>query len=94
MKNCLKMILLSLFAVIWKVQVKWVWVMKAKKKKTIVLSFVTPQAHRLLDTDTRRRAAADLVRGLLEQFGKEVTEIFGNYVNAYLTVKQNNSLRS
>ncbi|KAI9013270.1 Cse1-domain-containing protein [Gaertneriomyces semiglobifer] len=32
------------------------------------------------DTDTRRRAASDLVRGLLEHFAKEVTEIFTGYV--------------
>ncbi|TPX53175.1 hypothetical protein SeMB42_g00951 [Synchytrium endobioticum] len=37
-----------------------------------------------LDIDTRRRAASDLVRGLLEHFTKEVTEIFSQYVNAYL----------
>ena len=40
-----------------------------------------------LDTDTRRRAASDLVRGLLEHFTKEVTEIFSQYVNAYLQVR-------
>ncbi|KAJ3086862.1 Exportin-2, partial [Quaeritorhiza haematococci] len=36
------------------------------------------------DTDTRRRAASDLVRGLLEQFAKEITEIFGQYVVNHL----------
>lgn len=36
------------------------------------------------DNDTRRRAASDLVRGLLEHFAKEVTEIFSHYVGAYL----------
>ncbi|TPX31070.1 hypothetical protein SmJEL517_g05491 [Synchytrium microbalum] len=37
-----------------------------------------------LDTDTRRRAASDLVRGLLEHFTREVTEIFSQYVTGYL----------
>ena len=36
------------------------------------------------DSDTRRRASADLVRGLLEHFAKEVTEIFSQYVTQYL----------
>ncbi|KAJ3343061.1 importin-alpha export receptor [Gonapodya sp. JEL0774] len=36
------------------------------------------------DAETRRRAASDLVRGLMENFNKEVTEIFSIYVGAYL----------
>ncbi|KNC97042.1 importin-alpha export receptor [Spizellomyces punctatus DAOM BR117] len=36
------------------------------------------------DTNTRRRAASDLVRGLLEHFAQEVTTIFSQYVTAYL----------
>ncbi|RKO91450.1 Cse1-domain-containing protein [Blyttiomyces helicus] len=36
------------------------------------------------DTETRRRAASDLVRGLLEQFAQEVTNIFAQYVQNYL----------
>lgn len=32
------------------------------------------------DTDTRRRAAADLVRGLLTKFEKPVTEIFSSHI--------------
>lgn len=36
------------------------------------------------DTDTRRRAAADFIRGLLEKFEVEVTKIMSEYVNRYL----------
>ncbi len=36
------------------------------------------------DTETRRRAASDLVRGLLEHFAKEVTELCSAYVQEYL----------
>ncbi|KXS18851.1 Cse1-domain-containing protein [Gonapodya prolifera JEL478] len=36
------------------------------------------------DAETRRRAASDMVRGLMENFNKEVTEIFSGYVGAYL----------
>ena len=38
------------------------------------------------DSDTRRRAASDLVRGLLEHFAKEVTGICLQYTNEYLAV--------
>lgn len=38
------------------------------------------------DSETRRRAAADLVRGLLEHFAQEVTEIFSAHVGEYLQV--------
>ncbi|KAI8924967.1 Cse1-domain-containing protein [Entophlyctis helioformis] len=37
------------------------------------------------DSETRRNAAAELVRGLLEHFAKEVTEIFSQDVNRFLT---------
>jgi exportin-2 (importin alpha re-exporter) len=40
------------------------------------------------DSDTRRRAASDLVRGLLEHFAKDVTEICSQYANEYLEVIQ------
>jgi Cse1 len=43
------------------------------------------------DTDTRRRASADLVRGLLEMHAKEVTEIFSTYITQYLDVEALNS---
>jgi hypothetical protein len=36
------------------------------------------------DTDTRRRSASDLVRGLVEHFAQQVTEIFGGYVSKFL----------
>ncbi|KAJ3146665.1 importin-alpha export receptor [Geranomyces variabilis] len=42
------------------------------------------------DTDTRRRAASDLVRGLLEHFAKEVTEIFSVYVSHNLQTYEKN----
>ncbi|KAI8903551.1 Cse1-domain-containing protein [Gorgonomyces haynaldii] len=42
------------------------------------------------DNETRRRAAADLVRGLLELFAKEVTEIFSAYINQYLEAYTSN----
>lgn len=38
------------------------------------------------DSDTRRRAASDLVRGLLEHFAKDVTEICSQYSKEYLEV--------
>lgn len=38
------------------------------------------------DTDTRRRAAGDLVRGLLEHFAKNVTDILSSYISLYLKV--------
>ncbi|KAI8071011.1 exportin-2-like protein [Gongronella butleri] len=42
------------------------------------------------DSDTRRRAAADLVRGLMERFEGPVTTIFTQYINSYLeTYKKN-----
>ncbi|KAI7905006.1 Cse1-domain-containing protein [Cokeromyces recurvatus] len=36
------------------------------------------------DTDTRRRAAADFIRGLMERFEEHVTKIMSEYVNRYL----------
>lgn len=36
------------------------------------------------DNATRRRAASELVRGLLEQFPAEVTAIIGSYIQSYL----------
>ncbi|KAI8915177.1 Cse1-domain-containing protein [Powellomyces hirtus] len=42
------------------------------------------------DTDTRRRAASDLVRGLLEHFAKEVTDIFSAYVVQKLQTYEKN----
>ncbi|KAG0249785.1 importin-alpha export receptor [Mortierella polycephala] len=36
------------------------------------------------DSETRRRAATELVRGLLEQFPTEVTAIISNYIQHYL----------
>jgi exportin-2 (importin alpha re-exporter) len=36
------------------------------------------------DTDTRRRSASDLVRGLVEHFAQQVTVIFGGYVSKFL----------
>ena len=38
------------------------------------------------DSETRRRAASDLVRGLLEHFAKDVTQICSTYSNEYLEV--------
>jgi exportin-2 (importin alpha re-exporter) len=38
------------------------------------------------DSDTRRRAAADLVRSLSEQFDAEMTALFGEYITHYLQV--------
>ncbi|KAI8375933.1 Cse1-domain-containing protein [Radiomyces spectabilis] len=36
------------------------------------------------DTDTRRRAAADFIRGLLERFEPQVTSIMSQYITHYL----------
>ncbi|GJJ67857.1 exportin-2 (importin alpha re-exporter) [Entomortierella parvispora] len=36
------------------------------------------------DSETRRRASSELVRGLLDQFPTEVTAIIGNYIQNYL----------
>ncbi|KAK9704355.1 importin-alpha export receptor [Basidiobolus ranarum] len=36
------------------------------------------------DNDTRRRAASDLVRGLLEQFESAITSTMSNYISHYL----------
>ncbi|GAA5802690.1 Cse1-domain-containing protein [Helicostylum pulchrum] len=36
------------------------------------------------DTDTRRRAAADFIRGLMERFEVQVTKIMSEYVTRYL----------
>ncbi|KAI7887653.1 Cse1-domain-containing protein [Mucor mucedo] len=36
------------------------------------------------DTDTRRRAAADFIRGLMERFEAQVTKIMSEYVTRYL----------
>jgi exportin-2 (importin alpha re-exporter) len=38
------------------------------------------------DTETRRRASADLVRGLLTLFEKQVTDIFSQHITSYLAV--------
>ena len=46
------------------------------------------------DTETRRRAASDLVRGLLEQFAKEVTEIFTQNVGQYLAEYEKDPARN
>lgn len=37
-----------------------------------------------IDTDTRRRAAADFIRGLMERFEVQVTKIMSEYVTRYL----------
>ncbi|KAJ3016354.1 Exportin-2 [Thoreauomyces humboldtii] len=42
------------------------------------------------DTDTRRRSASDLVRGLQEHFAKEVTDIFSSYVTMNLQAYEKN----
>jgi exportin-2 (importin alpha re-exporter) len=42
---------------------------------------------KIQDTDTRRRAASDLVQGLCSQFEKQVVAIFSSYVSALLQVK-------
>lgn len=39
-----------------------------------------------LDTDTRRRAAADFIRGLMERLEAQVTEIMSQYIQHYLQV--------
>lgn len=39
------------------------------------------------DSDTRRRAAADLVRALTDTFEAQVTELFTGYVGALLQVR-------
>jgi hypothetical protein len=41
------------------------------------------------DSDTRRRAAADFVRGLMEHFESQVTAIFLTYIQHFLQVKHN-----
>jgi exportin-2 (importin alpha re-exporter) len=46
------------------------------------------------DAETRRRAAGDLVRGLLEGFEKQVTDIFGKYVSSYLTAYEGNRAKN
>jgi exportin-2 (importin alpha re-exporter) len=42
------------------------------------------------DADTRRRAATDFLRKLLEQFEKLVTEVVGKYINHYLAAFSQN----
>ncbi|CAO3609832.1 unnamed protein product [Mucor hiemalis] len=42
------------------------------------------------DTDTRRRAAADFIRGLLERFEAPVTKIMSEYVGRYLQTYSTN----
>ena len=37
------------------------------------------------DSDTRRRAASDFIRGLLEHFAKQVTDICSGYIQSYLS---------
>lgn len=39
------------------------------------------------DSDTRRRAAADLVRALTDTFEAQVTQLFTGYVGALLQVR-------
>lgn len=46
------------------------------------------------DNDSRRRASADLVRGLLEQFAEQVTSIFGEYVQSFLAEYQQDKLKN
>jgi exportin-2 (importin alpha re-exporter) len=36
------------------------------------------------DTETRRRAASDLIRGLLEHFAQDVTKICSEFIQEYL----------
>lgn len=40
------------------------------------------------DSDTRRRAAADLVRSLTDKYEVQVTELFTGYVGAMLQVRE------
>lgn len=40
-----------------------------------------------LDTDTRRRAAADFIRGLMERYETDTTTIMSQYIGYYLQVK-------
>ncbi|KAI9864617.1 MAG: importin-alpha export receptor [Trichoglossum hirsutum] len=42
------------------------------------------------DSDTRRRAATDFLRALLEQFEKLITEVVSQYINHYLSDYSNN----
>jgi exportin-2 (importin alpha re-exporter) len=42
------------------------------------------------DSDTRRRAATDFLRALLEQFEAPVTEVVSQYINHYLSSYSNN----
>lgn len=40
----------------------------------------------VLDTDTRRRAAADFIRGLMERYERDTTAIMSQYIGYYLQV--------
>jgi exportin-2 (importin alpha re-exporter) len=37
------------------------------------------------DLDTRRRSAKELVKGLRKSYEKQVTQIFGNYIETLLS---------
>ena len=40
------------------------------------------------DTDTRRRAAADFIRGLMERYESQTTQIITKYITYFLEVKK------
>jgi hypothetical protein len=65
----------------------WVSQMDISKNRP---SSATPHT----DNDSRRCAASDLVRGLLEQFAKEVTELFTQNVGQYLAEYEKDPVRN
>lgn len=41
------------------------------------------------ETDTRRQAATEFTRALMENFEREITDIIKSYINRFLDVRRN-----
>lgn len=51
------------------------------------IEFIRTDLEPSTESDTRRQAATDFTRALMEQFEGEITSIVKRYINAYLQVR-------
>jgi hypothetical protein len=52
------------------------------------------QTDNCLESETRRQAATDFTRALMENFEKDVTDIVKGYITQYLQVNQEKRLKT
>jgi len=56
--------------------------------KLLCMSWVVYQLYIPIDSETRRRAATDFVRGLMVLYLEQITQIIKTYVEQYLNVRR------